>query len=98
MRKASKPASPTQHSGVWCTTKPNMGNTVGAGGFSFGCRSNLLHQLVHLIFLLPDGFNQLELGAGAVEIVGFPMHLEIDIPLQEVRQEADADLEGDQFA
>ena len=57
-----------------------------------------IHQLVHILFLLLDGFDQFELGAAAVEIVAFAVHLEISIARQEISQEADADFERDELA
>jgi hypothetical protein len=45
-----------------------------------------------------DGLDQFELGAAAVQIVAFAMHLEIGVARQKIRQEAEADFEGDEFA
>src|SRR5215471_11545365 len=56
--------------------------------------SDGLHELVHLCFLLLDGFDQFELGAAAVEVVPLAVHLEVGVARQEVREEANADFKG----
>ena len=54
--------------------------------------------LLHRLFLLLDGLDQLELGAAAVEVVARAVDAEIVVAAQEIGQEPDADLEGDQLA
>ena len=70
--------------------------TGAAGDQNF--HSNPLHEFVHLLFLLLDRLNQLELCAAAVKIVVFAMHLEIRVPRQKIRQKTNANFKRDQLA
>ena len=51
-----------------------------------------------MIELLLNGRNELELRAAAVEVVLFAVDFEIDVALQIVREETDADFQRDKFA
>ena len=56
----------------------------------------LLHEGVHLRFLRLHLCDQVELGAAAVQVLAFPVGAEIDVPLQEIREESQAAFEGEE--
>src|ERR1700676_5317193 len=60
--------------------------------------SNGLHKLVHLSFLLFNGLDQFELSAAAVKIMPIAVDLKIGVAREKIREEAQADLEGDELA
>ena len=60
--------------------------------------SQPIHEFLHHLFLLLDGFHEFELRPTAVEIMVGAMYAEIVVTAQEVGQEADADFKRDEFA
>ena len=63
------------------------------------CRaSERIGELLHRLLLFLDAFHQAELRAAAVEVVPRPVHAEVSVAAEEIRQEPDADGEGDEFA
>ena len=57
-----------------------------------------LDAFEHRLFLPLDGFDQFELGAAAVEVVVGTVDAEIGVAAEEIGQETEADLEGDELA
>src|SRR5208282_6698299 len=55
-------------------------------------------ELLHRLLLLLDAFHQAELRAAAVKVVPRPVYAEVSVAAEEIRQEPDADGEGDEFA
>src|SRR5271169_1779063 len=60
--------------------------------------SQFLHEFAHGTLLPLDGLDELELRSATVEIVAFPMHLEVGVAFQVVSQEPNADFKGDELA
>ena len=52
--------------------------------------SDGMHQPIHSVFLLLDGFEQFELCSAAVEVLLVAAHFVIGIALQIIRQKSDA--------
>lgn len=57
-----------------------------------------IDQLLHALFLLFDRFQQLELRAAAVQIVPFPMNLEVGVAAEMICEKANTDFESDELA
>ncbi len=55
-------------------------------------------QPLHAVFLPFDRFQQLELRAAAVEVVIFPMNLEVGVAAEMICEKANADFESDELA
>src|SRR5258706_361314 len=62
-----------------------------------GSRKRLqpIHVFLHSRFLLLDGFDEFELGAATVEVVGGAMDSEVSIAAEKIGQESYANFESD---
>jgi hypothetical protein len=60
--------------------------------------SKFAYELVHSLLLLLHRFDQLELGAAPVKVVGGVLYFEVNVTCQEVGEETEADFKGDELA
>lgn len=65
---------------------------------AFHLAGERLDEAVHCLFLLLNRLHKFELRAAAIEVMALAMHFEVRIAGKEIREKADPDLEGDQFA